>query len=153
MRNILVTIIILISSTCFADDRMTPVFEKIDDLVIRIDSGISLNSFAESFAELKIEYKKVKNNPEQINNPLLDDRMKFVIETLDDYARVWKGQEVEGFKFVPQGAPLLSRHSVGHCRVDFRSGVAYGIPCVKVAILDELRPLLEKAKSAHYNGW
>ena len=47
----------LLAGNAFAEDAIAPVFDQLDNLLIRVESGISLNSFAESLAKIKIDYK------------------------------------------------------------------------------------------------
>jgi hypothetical protein len=155
MKIIVTAIFIMIlTSTAWAEDTMNPVFERIDELITRIESGISLNSYAETLAQLKVDYKKAQSDGTRVDNPLLSSRMKAVMTILDDYAYVWRGQENEGYKFLPQNADVLSRHpDILKCAETIDYKIVYPIPCAKRVILDELNSKLERAKCAHVNGW
>jgi hypothetical protein len=129
-----------------SDDNMGPVFDKIDDLLIRVESGISLNSFAESLAALKMEYNKALSSESNIDNPLRSDRMKEVLIKLDDYAKLWRMQDIDHFKYTSSGD--------NNCYVQLsRSRSGYDIACQKQNVLSELKPIIDNTKSAHYNGW
>ena len=148
MNNFLMAIfaVLVFVSTSFADDPMTNVFDKVDDLIIRVETGVSLNNFAETYAEMKIEYKKALSEPGRPTNYVLNDRMKEVFKLLDKYAELWKMQETDKFKYMKTGNRA--------CYVEFSVySSAYDISCEKGLVLSELKPLIEKSKSAHYNGW
>lgn len=149
-----VVILLLSCSFSFADDTMSPVFDKINDLVTRVESGISLNSYAESLAELKIVLKKSTNSDVPTNNPLFAERMNSVMTILDDYAFVWRGQENESFRYVSQDNYIFSSYpEVKACAQSQSFTIVYPISCVKQRVLERLYDNLDKAKSAHYNGW
>ena len=153
MKKIIIVLFLLITSTAYADDTMIQVFDKIDDLITRIESGISLNSFAETLAQMKIDYKKAVTEPDRSYNPLASDRMKKVLEMLDDYARAWKIQEIDGYKNIPVTAEMLSKYSINSCMIRTKFGDLYGVTCIKNIVLNDLKPNTDKAKSAHFNGW
>lgn len=158
MKKILLAVMIMIIMTtqvmAEVSDPMKDVFEHIDDLVTRVESGISLNSYAEDLAKMKIDFKNAKKHKYeqsfQQDNPLLNDRMKNVIKILDDYGTVWRVQEIDHYKYL-QYPP--SGYNVGLCsyKSDYLSG--YEVSCLKRQILNEIKPILEKSKSAHFNGW
>lgn len=145
--------LILFTGISNAQDSMPSVFNEVDDLLTRVESGISLNSFAESLATMKINYKAAKSDPEQTNNPLLDDRMGDVIQRLDDYAKAWRLQEVEGYKATTLTSAMASKYSFRDCGINLRNGTVYNLTCIKTVILNDLKPIVERAKSAHFNGW
>lgn len=133
-----------------AENKIDPVFERIDDLLTRVESGVSLNSYAETLAQIKSEYKKAQTAEGTVYNPLLTDRMKEVMRHLDNYAQVWRFQEVDKFAYVAIG-PKLSEYSQAKSCPSSKFG--YSIPCIKKVITDELSDIIGKAKSAHTNGW
>jgi opacity protein-like surface antigen len=136
----------LFSSSALAADSMKPVFSQIDDLVTRVESGISLNSYAESLAQMKIDYKKAVEDPSGQANYLLSDRMKEVITMLDIYAKLWRVQDIDNFKFLKSGD--------SSCYVQVTSSQAgYDIACMKRLVLERLKPLIDGSKTAHYDGW
>lgn len=136
---------------CAAEDKVAPVFDQIDDILTRVESGISLNSYAESLAQLKIEYKKAASDPDAVYNPLLTDRMKKVLQYMDSYAQVWRVAEIDGYKAVRTPPAIISQN---RCRVDTRyNGTFYEIDCLKSEIMLKLRDNISNAKSAHFNGW
>ncbi len=97
----------LLAGNAFAEDAIAPVFDQLDNLLIRVESGISLNNFAESLAKMKIDYNRAVSDPSQVNNPLRDDRFKAILVALEDYAKVWKLQAVDGLRVTattPQSA-------------------------------------------------
>jgi hypothetical protein len=143
----------LLAGNAFAEDAITPVFDQLDNLLIRVDSGISLNNFAESLAKMKIDYNRAVSDPSQVNNPLRDDRFKAILFALEDYAKVWKLQAVDGLRVTPT-IPQSAGDANG-CAVNNKRGVClgYSIPCVKDAIFSNLKQMVEPAKSAHINGW
>lgn len=147
----LILCFLLYAVPCFAEDTMEPVFKQIDDIIIRVESGISLNSYAESLAQIKIDYKKADESGSAVQNPLLSDRMKNVLMYMDDYARAWRWQEIDG-KRVVQRQPTYIQNTI--CRASTRDyGVIYEIPCVKNEILSTIKNTIGTAKSAHYDGW
>jgi len=125
---------------------MDGVFDQIDDLLTRVESGISLNSYAETLAQMKIDYKKSLEEPDQPQNYLLRDRMKDVLKKMDDYAKLWRIQEVDHFKFASSGDR--------RCYVQLsQSSSAFDIACMKEIVLSELRPIIDRSKTAHRDGW
>lgn len=137
-----------------AENKIDPVFERIDDLLTRVESGVSLNSYAETLAQIKSEYKKAQTAEGTAYNPLLTDRMKLALHHLDNYAYVWKGQEIEGYRYIPYYTKMLSEYSAASgCAESTRTGTVYSISCVKKIIFAELADTVGKAKSAHTNGW
>lgn len=137
-------------SVACAESKIDPVFERIDDLLTRVESGVSLNSYAETLAQIKSEYKKAQSDESSVYNPLLTDRMKEVMRHLDNYAQVWRMQEVDGYKMVAIGPKLSEYSQVRSCP---SNKLGYSIPCIKKVISDELNDIIGKAKSAHTNGW
>lgn len=156
MKTVLLSLVIsvFIVSTSFAEDLMAPIFEQIEDLLNRVDSGVSLNSFAETHAGIKTNYRKIQKDPICENNPLLRDRIKEVVSSLDDYVKVWKIYETEGYKLTGNDHNIFSKYPVAGCETDAQAyDKTYTIACVKQVIFDGLKPKIEKAKSAHFNGW
>jgi len=143
----------LLAGNAFAEDAIAPVFDQLDNLLIRVESGISLNSFAESLAKIKIDYNRAASDPSQVNNPLRDDRFKAILVALEDDAKVWKVQAVDGLRVTATMPP--SAGDANGCAVNNKRGASlgYSIPCVKDAIFSNLKQMVEPAKSAHLNGW
>lgn len=138
--------ILMFSSSAFADDQMKPVFSQIDDLVTRVESGISLNTYAEALAQMKIDYKKAVEDPSAQTNYLLTDRMKEVIKLMDAYAKLWRIQDIDNYKFLKSGD--------SSCYVQVtQSQAGYEIACMKRLVLERLKPLIESSKTAFYDGW
>lgn len=148
----------LFAGNVFAEDPLNPVdsiFERLDELMIRVESGISLNSYAESLAELKIAYKKAAQSNSYINNPLLSDRMKPVLKALDDYAVVWSIFANDGEKNTRQiPIDILVRYKVQGCfKQNREETISYNVGCIKSFIYDDMTSKLASARSAHENGW
>ena len=131
-------------------DAMKEVFKSIDNIIIRVKSGVSLNSYAESLANIKIAQRDSEEIEAVSRNYVLRDKMKEVIALMDEYAAVWKTQETDRYKYVerfsgPHGDGCFVRLS------EYTAG--YSLSCIKNNILNELAPLVVATKSAHYNGW
>ena len=154
-RTLVMTLMVFcLPFAAFAEDSMSTVFEKIDDLLIKVDSGISLNTFAESYSELKIDYKHAKEDPNRTDNPLLNDRMKNILLQLEDYKNLWKVEETDKYRFVSTNHKFFKTYDLSQCYFfDSLHGSVYEIACSKKIIFDDLKPKVEKAKSAHFNGW
>lgn len=151
---VIASLLLCMTTTVQAEDNMGPVFTQIDDLLTRVESGISLNSYAESLAELKAIYKKTVNGDLQAQNPLFADRMKSVMTMLDDYAYVWRGQENEYFRYVSYDNHIFTSYpEAKSCAKSENFTFVYPISCVKGKVMEQLYEKLNKAKSALYNGW
>ncbi|MBJ6724947.1 hypothetical protein [Geomesophilobacter sediminis] len=139
------------ASPCFAEDKVSPVFDQLDDLMTRVESGISLNSYAEALAQLKIDYKKALENPDTVDNPLRSDRMKVVLNHMDGYAKVWRIREIDGYGAILRYPDWAKQ--ANQCVVNVNGRVVYEISCLKAKMLDVLKEEVANAKSAHVNGW
>lgn len=152
--TILTIFMLFISTAAIADDAIIKYFDQVEDLLIRIDSGISLNSFAETIADMKIKSKNAQKNTGGFDNLLLRDRIKEFSQLLDDYNRIWKYQETDKFKFMGPNDPIIGRYQTGGCQITTLTvDIKYDISCIKNVIFNEMKPKAEKAKSAHFNGW
>jgi hypothetical protein len=147
----LLLVVMLYSVPVFAESSMDPVFSQIDDIVTRVESGISLNSYAESLAQIKIDYKKAGTSNDTSSNYLLSDRMKKVLAYMDEYARLWRVQDIDGKKFLAYKPTYLTGDTCAYYTKTF--GTMYDIPCVKTVILEALKDTIGTAKTAHYDGW
>lgn len=142
---------VLISSTeARSEDKIAPVLEHLDDLVIRVETGIALNTYAEDLAQMKINYKKAAADPSQQDNPLLSSRMKEVMKRLDDYAKTWKWHDVDEKKFIAVRPDYVSDRA---CTVRIGNGTYYELVCLKGKILEQAKDSIARARTAHFDGW
>ena len=155
MKKIILALLLVTSFPVYAhatEDPLAKVFEKIDETLDRVESGVSLNSYAESLAELKIEYRKARDHEKVTGNLLFTDRMKKVLNIMDEYSTVWKAQETDRFQYMRY--PPQSARNMQNCLAAVnRTQTAYDIPCIKAGIMETLREVLVSTRSAHYNGW
>lgn len=152
----IICFLLCITNICAAD-TINPVFDQIDELLTRVECGVSLNSYAETLAKIKSDHKKAQDNPESIYNPLLTASMKSVMQILDDYAYIWRGQENEKKEYITGrlATQISSEYSeIKKYRIWIQNvGDVYPMTDVKREILNELYVKLDKAKSASFNGW
>ncbi|NVN97433.1 hypothetical protein HXX01_04385 [Candidatus Nomurabacteria bacterium] len=155
MKILLIAVaLIFTASICHAEDNLTPLVEKLEDISTRIEMGISLNTLAESISAIKFQYRKVDTDGLRGQNPLLDDNLKEVLEALEDYAKVWKVQEVEGYKFIEGTGGYYTKYpGVYNLRRCDKYGCNVAVAGIKECIFDVIKEKLNKAKSLHKNGW
>lgn len=155
MKKLCIAIIlVLTASIAHAEDNLTPLVDKLEEITTRIELGISLNSFAENIAAIRTQYRKVNNDGLRGQNPLLDDNLKEVLEALEDYAKVWKVQEVEGYKFIEGTGGYYTKYpGVYNLRRCDKYACSVAVAGIKECIFDVIKEKLNKAKSLHKNGW
>jgi hypothetical protein len=155
-KLVFILVFCMMSTSVFAEDEKPPIFDQLEELITRVESGISLNTFAKTYSKWKIDYKNIILDPSQDDpsqdNLLRDDRMKDVFDILDVYVDVWKAQEQEHRKYLTY-IPRYAKDGANTCIILDRDIVIYSIACIKDIILTSLKQKVVSAKSAHINGW